>query len=632
MSKRRSISLVVMVILTVFISGCALFENTSKVSPDIKRNITSLEDFNFKTDGWSVSGKWRKDKPLLDIQCRNSGKKDAVLSLIFPSMGPDKVKRFNLSGKKAEYKFTYSPPLKKGGNSYNRYVLKAKLKTSNEELTKKVVLAGKDSNFARLGAPLNTKYIKKSILGTNEHITFSRGSGRPRWAGWYDYKKLVDMMADAGIKWIRGFVGYGKDKQGNYKIGSWTLEWMNYAKSKNIKLIGQFYLHPKWTPEEIKKRCRAIANGTKGLINVFEVGNEPQNFAGWRKRKNGHGTYTGSWNGMEKDGSTAQWVKEYVKATNIAVEALRKARPDSIIIGLGSDPPVDHRMLDLGVSKEMDGIAEHPYSKRLVPERLPYGLPFEKRDKMRVGDEKCSFLGIMKDALRHSKKTGKERTLWLTEFGFSTCWYGAPKAYDQYGQTTENAQAIYTVRRFMQAMTMPEIKAACHYLFKDDTSNLFQAGANNCGLIRMDDSPKPAYYAVQRYASLFNNYEHDKVSKLIVEKTSSDAAHHKPINYVLWDDVEVHPEPGVISYAFVNPELPNERQIAVWSGRAVSGEWNSTFASIRVKGWKGFGNPVAVDLITGKTFDVPVKVDGDDLVLDLVLTDNPLVIKMFKKK
>jgi len=42
-------------------------------------------------------------------------------------------------------------------------------------------------------------------------------------------------------------------------------------------------------------------------------------------------------------------------------------------------------------------------------------------------------------------------------------------------------------------------------------------------------------------------------------------------------------------------------------------------------------HPLAIDLITGKTFDVPIKVDGDDFTIDLLLTDNPLVIKMFWK-
>ncbi|RKY25701.1 MAG: hypothetical protein DRP83_05885 [Planctomycetota bacterium] len=87
---------------------------------------------------------------------------------------------------------------------------------------------------------------------------------------------------------------------------------------------------------------------------------------------------------------------------------------------------------------------------------------------------------------------------------------------------------------------------------------------------------------------------------------------------------------SVYAYGFSNPGVPNERQLAVWSGLPVSGEFNSRFVSIKIKGWKEFGNLVAVDLITGKTFDVPVKIKGDDLIIDLILTDNPLVIKMFR--
>ena len=37
----------------------------------------------------------------------------------------------------------------------------------------------------------------------------------------------------------------------------------------------------------------------------------------------------------------------------------------------------------------------------------------------------------------------------------------------------------------------------------------------------------------------------------------------------------------------------------------------------------------AVELVTGKTFDIPPAKDGDDLVLDLVLTDAPLILKLF---
>ena len=54
--------------------------------------------------------------------------------------------------------------------------------------------------------------------------------------------------------------------------------------------------------------------------------------------------------------------------------------------------------------------------------------------------------------------------------------------------------------------------------------------------------------------------------------------------------------------------------------------------SVRVTGWEEFGrHPLAIDLVTGKTFDLQVKEDEKGLVLDLLLTDHPLVIKLFKK-
>ena len=88
----------------------------------------------------------------------------------------------------------------------------------------------------------------------------------------------------------------------------------------------------------------------------------------------------------------------------------------------------------------------------------------------------------------------------------------------------------------------------------------------------------------------------------------------------------------MLAYAFTNPELPNERQLAVWSNLPVSGEFNNRFASIRVTGWKEFGHhPLAIDLVTGKTFDLPLQVDEESLIMDLLLTDHPLVIKLFKK-
>ena len=64
--------------------------------------------------------------------------------------------------------------------------------------------------------------------------------------------------------------------------------------------------------------------------------------------------------------------------------------------------------------------------------------------------------------------------------------------------------------------------------------------------------------------------------------------------------------------ALKTPRFPGSVDLPSGHGLPVSGAFNSRFASIRIKGWKGFGNLVAIDMITGNSFDVPVKADGDD--------------------
>ena len=268
----------------------------------------------------------------------------------------------------------------------------------------------------------------------------------------------------------------------------------------------------------------------------------------------------------------------------------------------------------------------------MPPEKSPYGWGFEKRDGVRVGSEDSSFPGLMNSILAHSKKTGKERALWLTEFGWTTYWHNK-KVHDKtlFGGFSEKAQATYLVRFFVQCLTMPEIKVACQYDFLDDYGLTPFNGEGNFGLLRYDYSPKPSYYAVQRFTSLFNNCVQDKTAKITIEKAPLHRSMKRRVLVDDWDKVVVKADNGVFAYGFKNPEFPNERQFAVWSALPISGEFNNRFASIKIKGWKGFGNLVAVDMITGKTFDVPVKMDGEDLIVDLILTDNPLVIKMFKK-
>ena len=608
-------------------TGSILVDDLKAVSTgnlDELRNVMSVQDFRFTAGGWRVTGKWREGWQVLDVGCEAVGGGDAVLSLTLPQMGRDDVKRFTLSAREKPCRFTYMPPLMGRGNPYNRYRLDVSLRSKGGVHTETVELAGKRASTVNLGAPLHSSQISKSIVGTNTHFSFAKGN-TGAFAGWHKHRELTDMIAAAGIKWIRDYVGTEKGEDGKPKVKEFVLDWMRYAREQDINLIAEINMHVDETPEEFVEECRAIAEAMKGITNVFELGNEPNNFGGWRKK------YGGTWNGREEDNSTSEWVKAHLRYTNAGAGAIKQVRPDAICVGLGACPPTNFRYLDLGLSKAVDGVVDHPYTYSMPPERMPYGWRMEERDGVRTGDEHCTFPGLMRSYVEKFRATGKMRTLWLTEFGWTGFWFNEKNSGGLYAGFSEEAQAIYLVRRMIQCMTLP-IEAACQYDFLDDYgSGRFNAEAN-FGLLRSDYSPKPSYYAIQRMTSLFAGYEHDKGTTVAVEEAPLHRSMKRTELVHDWDDVAIGAANGVLAYAFQNSDRPNERQLAVWSKLPSSREFNNRFATIRVSGWKELGShPLAIDLITGKSFDVPLEVDGDDLVTDVLLTDHPLVIKLFRK-
>ena len=609
--------------------GSVLIDDLKAVSTsplDELRNLAPAQDFSFVASGWRVIGKWRKNWQVLDIDCAALGKEDAALSLSFPQMGRDDVRRFALSAQGKTCHFTYMPPFGGRGNPYNRYGMKVTVTGRLGSHTETTELIGKHASAVNLGAPLPSSRIGKSIVGVNTHFSYAKGN-TGAFAGWHKHRELTDMIAAAGIKWIRDTVSTEKDEDGKPKVKEFVLDWMRCARGKDINVIAEINMHVKETQEEFVEKCRVIAEAMKGITNVFELGNEPNNFGGWRKE------YGGTWNGKEKDNSTSEWVKAHLRYTNAGAEAIKQVRPDAICIGLGACPPTNFRYLDLGLSKAVDGVVDHPYTYSMPPERVPYSWSHEKRDGVRTGDKDGSFAGLMLSYIEKFKQTGQMRSLWLTEFGWSCFWFEGTKEKGLYAGFTEEAQAIYLVRRFIQCMTLPDIEVACQYDLLDDYRSARHNPEANFGLLRSDYSPKPSYYAMQRLTSLFGGYEHDTKAVVKIEKAPLHRSMKRSELVHDWDEVAINAANGVLAYGFANPELAHERLLAVWSKRPASAEFNNRFVSVRVSGWQEFSrHPIAIDLITGKTSDVPVEMDGDDLIVNLLLSDNPLAVKLFSDR
>ena len=143
----------------------------------------------------------------------------------------------------------------------------------------------------------------------------------------------------------------------------------------------------------------------------------------------------------------------------------------------------------------------------LPPERLMFGTPFEGRDGVKAGGSELTLPEVVA-AYREQFETMNRRdlSLYFTEFGYTTYVYDGRREREQYGFAayTEEAQAAYIARRFLQCFTLPAVKAVLQYDGVDDFGGKPFDPEANFGLLRADLSPKAAYFAVQNLATLFD--------------------------------------------------------------------------------------------------------------------------------
>lgn len=170
---------------------------------------------------------------------------------------------------------------------------------------------------------------------------------------------------------------------------------------------------------------------------------------------------------------------DYTNLLKIVYEVVKSVDPRATIVGVctaGTDLSFIEEVLKRGGGKFMDAISVHPYRYPRSPEA-------------------SDFVGEMKRLKELLDKYGAERLkVWLTEFGYPTHITGG---------TPQWLSAIYIVRTFLLALTLPFIERLFVYDFQDDgedpTYNEF-----NFGLIRFDSSPKVGYAAFNTMARMLH--------------------------------------------------------------------------------------------------------------------------------
>jgi hypothetical protein len=350
----------------------------------------------------------------------------------------------------------------------------------------------------------------------------------------------------------------------------------------------------------------------KDYVGAFEILNEPANF-GFRKQ------FGGTWNGLEPDGSVSPWVGKYVEFINKAAEAIKSVNKNVKVIGLGSVAPVNFRQIALGLSPAIDGITDHPYSYKTVPEIISFpaseaGL---KRDGIATADEKGTLRSQMEMYRAQSAKYKGPKELWLTEAGFAT--FQPMEAKTLNAGLTESAQANYLQRRFIQYLGL-DIDMALQYDLKNDGEDPHEL-EHNFGLIRFDLSKKPAYYAFQRVVKTTADWVHTNDLKVNI-KGGPNHADGYPIT---WDGTKMQTPTDMPCYTFRNGK--GQQIVTIWSAERANNEFAPRWADIEFKTATKISKISVMDMLTGESKNVAFKeTDGGALLKTFSVPEHVLML------
>ncbi len=452
-------------------------------------------------------------------------------------------------------------------------------------------------------------------MGTQVHFT-------PGWRGRWDVDRTMRLVSDLGIGWVRDAIYWGQveKSKGVYQVPDYALHWIAIANREGIKVSITFnganpLYEDKFDPDAYAKAAAFVAGSLAGKIDAMEILNEPY-------QKAYRGYYGGQWNGVGMDGTVNPWVSKYVVLLNKAAKAIREANPDIKVTGLGSVAPVNFRQIAMGIAPEVDGITDHPYSYRLVPELVPWAAQpsILKRDGIATADERGTFasqIAMYRELLRKHKGP---REIWLTEWGWST--FQEAKRGGIYAGFTESAQAKYFLRRFVECIGIG-VDRTFQYDFRDDGQDPYYC-EDHFGMVRHDYSPKPSYHAAKRLVAALANARVADTWRLHF----LPAVPRNDIHPMKWDGSQLAASGEIRCYQFVSTS--GEPKAFFWSSERADGDFSPQLADIEMSPVPPAGIRAHLyNVYTESAQTLSVEIQGDRAVIRRVtIPDAPVCLTL----
>ncbi len=473
----------------------------------------------------------------------------------------------------------------------------------------------------------------------NQHLGASTHFVRKMRAFWHwDPEKYMPIVADMGLGWVRDEIiwSWMEKEKGVYKLPAKDIQWLDLAKKHGIKVIVTLsasnpLYEDRYDADGYAQASAYLAKEYGDRIQAIEVLNEPFH---WYAKTYGEGTTQGGdLYGLNEDGEPESWLRRYVKLLNTTAEAVKAVNPDMKIIGLGSFPAMNMRMIEMGISSDVDGVVLHPYSYRIVPEVVPYVASKEnyiRNGGRQTADEDGTFASLIRYSEAFSAKHHGPPETWLTEWGFTTKRDGAG-ARSNFTGMTEEAQASYIQRRMLECLGLG-VEVSTVYTLVDSQMSWRKpdsqefVGEDNWGLIKADGTFKPSYYAVKRLARATAGFVISDAVEFTMEKTTERA---RGWPFEARDGTVLYAPDRIATYQFKNAE--GEPVIAFWSMERISDQPpRPADLEINVDPERvGFE---ATDLLTGRVYEpAATEKDGKLFFKNIAVPTHPVLLRLYQK-
>lgn len=438
--------------------------------------------------------------------------------------------------------------------------------------------------------------IRNDRMGVATH--FSR---KVAWMSPWKPDPLIPQIAELGVGWIRDEILWPEvePETGVYRIPEKTREWVDLANAHGLKIIACFagqnpLYEDRFDPDAYARAAAWLARELHGKIHAIEVLNEPMSY--YAAYYGEGGMKGGNWWGLDDNGQTYPWVRRYVTLLNKSADAIKAANPAMPVVGLGSLSPINFHQLQLGISPNVDGITDHPYSFRTPPEVIhDIDTPaYRERHGFAVTDTQGTFTSLVSRYREFSRQHNGPRQLWLTEWGFTTFREGAEGKNYHYSAFSEEAQAKYILRRFVECLGL-KIEVSILYGFMDDQR---EGGDFDCengfGLIRKDQSRKPSFAAVQNVARHTIGFVRSDTLQVDI-RPFSDRGEDRPPT---WDGTPLPALRQIRHYQFEDSR--GRSVLALWSTERLN-DLNVRAADVEIDGAPANVTVEMLDLYTDRT-------------------------------